>query len=716
MMATAAVNAQVIFFEDFDGVGGPTAGGPGTYSFPSGWFLRNVDNRTPDGQTAYVNDAWERREDFANNVLDSCAFSNSYYSPVGAADDWMWTPLIGPLPANCVLSWNALTYDPSYRDGYEVRIMTAAQGPPTGGTGVMGNQVTNSTVLFSTTAENATWTNRSVNLNTYAGLGVYIGFRNNSNDKFLLLIDDVTVQVQVNIDAQMVFADTATEYTLIPQPHTAPLTFNGTIRNNGLNTLSNVMAHVNVYNGNTNVFSANSTAVATLAPGASTNWTMAGFTPTTTGVYTVEYIAMQTSGVDQTPSNDTLWQSFVVTDSTYARDNGVVSSGLGTGAGNGYLGQSYRVVNTDLLTSVGVYFTQGYIGRPFGLAVWNTLSNGTPNQIVAVTDTLFYPDDSARYYVVPMHGGPVTLTPGVYVVTGIEFDSTVQIGMTNDIFTARTTWVLFSSSGGWHNNEYYGSQFMKSYVIRPNFADVCLNNVAMATSYPASCPSCADGSATVTTSGTDGVLTYTWAPTGGNAATATGLTTGTYTITVVDGFGCVATDTVFVNYDYCALFQGVASSTMASCGSCADGSAQIVVTGATGSVTYLWSTGDTTAMISNLLPGMYYITISDSAGCTRSDSVLVNFSTDIAGLNNPGAVGIFPNPSNGAFQVNVNLAQASDLTVFVTNTLGEVVATKSVSGIQNGRIDMNVNLAAGAYSLHIRSTDMEKVIPVNIQR
>src|SRR5687768_2429604 len=91
--------SQVLFYEDFDGIPGPTAGGAGTYTFPPGFLIRNVDNGTPDAQVSYVNDGWERREDFNFNVADSAAFSTSYYSPVGTANDWMWTPLIGPLPA-----------------------------------------------------------------------------------------------------------------------------------------------------------------------------------------------------------------------------------------------------------------------------------------------------------------------------------------------------------------------------------------------------------------------------------------------------------------------------------------------------------------------------------------------------------------------------------------------------------------------------------------
>lgn len=717
LVSALAADAQVLFYEDFDGIGGPTAGGAGTYTFPAGWFLRNVDNRTPDAQTAYVNEAWERREDFNFNVGDSCAFSTSFYSPVGPADDWMWTPLVGPLPANTILSWNAVTYDPNYRDGYEVRIMTSAQGPPTGGTGVLGNQVTNSTQVFSTAAENTSWTTQSVNLSAYAGQSVYVAFRNTSNDKFLLLIDDVKLEVQVNIDAEMLVADTATEYTMIPVTQTAGLNFNGTIRNSGLNALSNVMAQVNVYNGTTNVYSATSATTASLAAGATIGWNVAPFTPAAVGTYTVEFIAMQSSGVDQRQTNDTLWQTFEVTDSTYARDNGVVTGTLGVGnPAGGYLGQDFVVSTTDDLTSIGIYYTEGYPGRRFALCVWDMVS-GSPNQIVAVTDTLIYPDDSARYYVVPIHNVFYTLVPGRYAVTAIEFpaDSTIRVGLTNDVFTQNRTWVQYATTP-WLNNEDYGPSFARTYVIRPNFGDICLNNIATTTSTSATCSTCMDGSATVTATGTLGPVTYNWAPAGGNAATATGLMTGIYTVTVTDSYGCVVMDTIAVAYDTCFAIASTTSSTDASCGSCADGSATVNVSGNNGTVTYLWSNGGTTATISNVLAGTYYVTITDSLGCMHMDSVVVNFNTDVAGLNTTGAIGIFPNPSNGVFQVNVSLQQPADLTVFITNTLGETVATKTVSGMQNGRIDMNVDLASGAYNLHVRTVDAEKIVPVNIRK
>jgi len=183
----------VLFSEDFDNISGPTAGGSGTYSFPSGWLLANVDNRAPSTQVSYINQAWERREDFSFNVADSCAFSTSWTSPSGVADDWMWTPIIGPVSSGSTLKWKAVAYDPEFSDGYEVRVMMASNGPPTGSDGNIGNMVTNSDLVFSVAAENTTWTDREVDLSGYNGQPIYIAFRNISNDKFLLLIDDIEV-------------------------------------------------------------------------------------------------------------------------------------------------------------------------------------------------------------------------------------------------------------------------------------------------------------------------------------------------------------------------------------------------------------------------------------------------------------------------------------------------------------------------------------------
>ncbi len=63
---------------------------------------------------------------------------------------------------------------------------------------------------------------------------------------------------------------------------------------------------------------------------------------------------------------------------------------------------------------------------------------------------------------------------------------------------------------------------------------------------PETCVGCNDGSASVLTSGGTPGYTYNWTPSGGTGATANGLAAGTYTITVTDSVGCVATNTAVV--------------------------------------------------------------------------------------------------------------------------------------------------------------------------
>jgi len=258
ILFTIQANAQVLYLETFDGISGPTAGGAGTYTFPPAMLLRNVDNLTPNPAVSYVNAAWSRREDFNFNVADSCAFSTSWYNPIGTANDFMWTPAVA-LPATGLinLSWNAVTYDALFPDGYEVRIMNVA---PTGGTGVIGNQIINSTVLFSTAAENTTWTPHVIDISGYFGQTVYIGFRNNSTDKFLLLIDDIKIEKLNPFDAS-VTAIGMYEYTQTPLAQ-ASIPLSGTVSNLGSSALTNVNLQANVYdNTNTLVYSAAGTAV-----------------------------------------------------------------------------------------------------------------------------------------------------------------------------------------------------------------------------------------------------------------------------------------------------------------------------------------------------------------------------------------------------------------------------------------------------------------------
>jgi hypothetical protein len=184
LLTAGSVGAQVTIFEETFGT---VPAGPSD-PLPAGWTTINVDGRTPAASVAWVTDAWVVREDFILDPTDAVAFSTSWYSPAGASNDWAITPQIA-LTANNSLSWEGYAPDPAYPDGYEVRLSTTTPD-------VAGMTV----VLATIPAEAQVWTPRSADLSAYAGQNVYIGFRNNSNDQFLLAIDDIRVTDPVPVE------------------------------------------------------------------------------------------------------------------------------------------------------------------------------------------------------------------------------------------------------------------------------------------------------------------------------------------------------------------------------------------------------------------------------------------------------------------------------------------------------------------------------------
>lgn len=134
---------------------------------------------------------------------------------------------------------------------------------------------------------------------------------------------------------------------------------------------------------------------------------------------------------------------------------------------------------------------------------------------------------------------------------------------------------------------------------------------------------------TVTLNSSGGYNSYVW--TGG--ATTQSYTfvpnqSGIYYLTVTNQFGCTAISgpvpvvkTVCQNVPTCNL-NATTTVTPASCFGCNNGSATVNVSGANGSVTYLWSNGQTTQSISGLSAGTYCVTVVNGS-CTASACAVV---------------------------------------------------------------------------------------------
>jgi gliding motility-associated-like protein len=128
-------------------------------------------------------------------------------------------------------------------------------------------------------------------------------------------------------------------------------------------------------------------------------------------------------------------------------------------------------------------------------------------------------------------------------------------------------------------------------------------------------------SVTVTSGGTPG-FTYIWNPSGQTTTTATGLSPGTYCVTVTDTKGC--TEDTCVTLIPPATFTLSTAPTNVRCAGGSDGAADLTVTGGATPLTYSWSPGNfSTEDISNLTAGTYTVTVRDANGCLDTAMVTI---------------------------------------------------------------------------------------------
>jgi len=129
------------------------------------------------------------------------------------------------------------------------------------------------------------------------------------------------------------------------------------------------------------------------------------------------------------------------------------------------------------------------------------------------------------------------------------------------------------------------------------------------------------GSATVTPSGGTAPYTYSWWPNGGTGSTTTGRCAGTYTATVTDANGCVATRTYVITQP--ATITLSVSIVHSTC-NMPNGSATVTASGGVPGYTYIWSpTGGTNVTANGLVPGAYTVTVTDANGCNNSAMAMI---------------------------------------------------------------------------------------------
>ena len=148
---------------------------------------------------------------------------------------------------------------------------------------------------------------------------------------------------------------------------------------------------------------------------------------------------------------------------------------------------------------------------------------------------------------------------------------------------------------------------------------------ATVTTDPVECAGGNTGSAYFTPA--NPTFSYLWNdPAAQTTSIATGLSAGTYTVTVTDAFGCDTSMIAVISEPPPVAIMAI-NATDVTCNGGTNGTVSINATGGTPGYIYQWSAnagGQITPSISMLAAGVYTVTITDANGCTAQANAFVN--------------------------------------------------------------------------------------------
>lgn len=136
-----------------------------------------------------------------------------------------------------------------------------------------------------------------------------------------------------------------------------------------------------------------------------------------------------------------------------------------------------------------------------------------------------------------------------------------------------------------------------------------------------SCPGGNDGSITLFINYGQPPYSYSWS-TGATTKDISGLSAGTYFVSVIDSLGTLASLNMVVNDPPILVLTG--TKTDVTCYGAKNGSISLVATGGTPGYSFLWNDGSTKVSRNSLAPNTYTITVTDAMGCTASISFTIS--------------------------------------------------------------------------------------------
>lgn len=518
-----------------------------------------------------------------------------------------------------------------------------------------------------------------------------------------------------------------------------------TLSNNGTNTLTSVTINYNLDGGTNQTYS----WTGSLAPGATVNVTLPTMT-TTAGTHTFNASTSNPNGnADGNTANDADVSSFnliiggqavsLTIDTDCYGEETVwelfdASSNLVASGGNSTVTTPVTATQGTASSDAGAYAAETTIVETlclvdgcYDLIVWDAYGDGMYGSQYSGCNT-------DGYYEVTDGGGAVLaslqaanadfgfsetsnfcLTSCSSTVTATQTATETCNGdNTNTVtvaITGNSTGATYDIGSGATTNNVFNNLAQGTYNITVVDGDACTTVVPVTISGPAqlsvsavgtniSCNGQTDGQIVLSANG--GTPGYTYSVNGNSTTntTVTGLSAGSYTIAITDNNGCTASTSSVSISEPTVLTSSVGTITPELGGN--DGSVNLSVSGGTAPYSYAWTgpNGYTSGVQdpNNMPGGTYNVTITDANGCTSVQTGIVVPSQLGIDENGNMIFSIYPNPSNGIFNVAIS-NPADEATIQVMDIAGRIIY---VNDHVNGQVSVDLSsFANGNYMIAI---------------
>lgn len=187
--------------------------------------------------------------------------------------------------------------------------------------------------------------------------------------------------------------------------------------------------------------------------------------------------------------------------------------------------------------------------------------------------------------------------------------------------------------------------------------------------------------------------TYLWS-TGDTNRSISVDTAGNYSVAITDSLGNTSGDTIHISIDLVPIVSLGNDTTLSSASS-------LLLNAGNPGCTYLWNTGENSQSITVTTNGLYYVTVTNNAGCNATDSINVTFSSlGINHLNNKNEYWqIYPNPTDANLFIYNKEKAGLKRTASILDLTGKTLLKKEISS--TGDMISLLNIPPGVYILKI---------------